>query len=165
MSDFAAKVIRWQKKHGRHDLPWQKTRNAYRIWLSEIMLQQTQVATVIPYYHRFLKSFPTFEALARAPLNRVLKQWEGLGYYSRARNLHALAKQVVKQHRGKMPRTFDEALALPGIGRLLIGAIYTRDFVILQGVVLFVAAGFVIVNFLVDVLYAMLDPRIRHGRA
>ena len=100
MTDFSTKVIRWQKKHGRHDLPWQNTRNAYRIWLSEIMLQQTQVATVIPYYRRFLRRFPGIKALAAAPLDDVLAAWSGLGYYSRARNLHRAAQDRCAQHRG-----------------------------------------------------------------
>src|SRR3989442_2414862 len=89
---FAQKLIAWQARHGRHDLPWQGTRDPYRIWLSEIMLQQTQVATVIPYYERFLARFPDVESLARAPLDDVLRLWSGLGYYSRARNLHAAAQ-------------------------------------------------------------------------
>ena len=123
MSNFAAQVIRWQKKHGRHDLPWQNTRNAYRIWLSEIMLQQTQVATVIPYYRRFLKRFPNIRLLAAAAQDDVLTLWSGLGYYSRARNLHRAAQAVVAQHGGRMPRDFDALLALPGIGRSTAAAI------------------------------------------
>src|SRR5499426_1413259 len=94
MLDFAAEVVSWQERHGRHDLPWQNTRNAYRIWLSEIMLQQTQVATVIPYYRRFLERFPDIATLAGAPLDEVLRLWAGLGYYSRARNLHRAAQVV-----------------------------------------------------------------------
>src|SRR5438552_16502266 len=90
---FASSLLRWYRTH-RRDLPWRKTRDPYRILLSEVMLQQTQVDTVIPYYHRFLERFPSFGDLAKAPLDRVLKQWEGLGYYSRARNLHALAQAV-----------------------------------------------------------------------
>src|SRR3972149_6014810 len=99
-----AKLLQWFRKNGR-DLPWRKTRDPYAIWVSEIMLQQTQVATVIPYYQKFLKSFPTVRHLARADLSRVLKNWEGLGYYSRARNLHR-ASQIVSNHfRGKIPDT------------------------------------------------------------
>lgn len=120
---FASKVIRWQKKHGRHDLPWQNTRNAYRIWLSEIMLQQTQVATVIPYYRRFLRRFPGIKALADAPLDDVLAAWSGLGYYSRARNLHRAAQQIIAQHRGHFPRDLEAVLALPGIGRSTAAAV------------------------------------------
>src|SRR5436853_504748 len=99
---FPGSLLRWYHQNKR-DLPWRRTRDPYRIWVSEIMLQQTQVDTVIPYYHRFLKTFPNFPSLAKAPLGKVLKLWEGLGYYSRARNLHALAKQVVKKHAGKLP--------------------------------------------------------------
>ncbi len=123
MTDFSAKVIRWQKKHGRHDLPWQNTRNPYRIWLSEIMLQQTQVATVIPYYRRFLQRFPGITALAAAPLDDVLAAWSGLGYYSRARNLHRAAQAVVAEHQGRFPRDYDAVLRLPGIGRSTAAAI------------------------------------------
>jgi A/G-specific adenine glycosylase len=123
MTDFATKVIRWQKKHGRHGLPWQNTRNAYRIWLSEVMLQQTQVATVIPYYRRFLRRFPSIKALAAGPLDDVLAVWSGLGYYSRARNLHRAAQEIVAQHRGRFPRDFEAVLALPGIGRSTAAAI------------------------------------------
>src|ERR1700741_268511 len=92
MSDFSARLIAWQRQHGRHDLPWQNTRDPYRIWLSEIMLQQTQVSTVIPYYARFLARFPDVAALAAAPLDEVLHLWTGLGYYARARNLRACAR-------------------------------------------------------------------------
>ena len=120
---FAAKVVRWQKKHGRHDLPWQKTRDAYRIWLSEIMLQQTQVATVIPYYQRFLQRFPAIKTLAAAAEDDVLTLWSGLGYYSRARNLHRAAQDVMARHDGSMPRNFEALLALPGIGRSTAAAI------------------------------------------
>ena len=120
---FSAKVVRWQKKHGRHDLPWQNTRDAYRIWLSEIMLLQTQVATVIPYFQRFLGRFPTIDALASAALDDVLTLWSGLGYYSRARNLHRAAQLVVAEHAGHLPPDFATLLALPGIGRSTAAAI------------------------------------------
>jgi A/G-specific adenine glycosylase len=120
---FAAQVIAWQKKLGRHDLPWQNTRDAYRIWLSEIMLQQTQVATVIGYYERFLARYPDVAALARAPLDDVLAVWSGLGYYSRARNLHATAERIVTEHGGRFPEDFEAVLALPGIGRSTAAAI------------------------------------------
>ena len=92
---FTTRLIAWQKVAGRHDLPWQKTRDPYRIWLSEIMLQQTQVSTVIPYYQRFLASFPDVVSLARAPIDDVIAHWAGLGYYARARNLHHCARQIV----------------------------------------------------------------------
>ena len=120
---FAAKLIAWQKKHGRHDLPWQGTRDPYAIWLSEIMLQQTQVATVTPYFIRFLARFPGVAALAEAPLDEVLRLWSGLGYYSRARNLHAAAREIVTAHGGRFPRRFEQVAALPGIGRSTAAAI------------------------------------------
>ncbi len=123
MSDFARAVIAWQARHGRHDLPWQGTRDAYRIWLSEIMLQQTQVATVIPYYQRFVERFPDVAALAAAAEEEVLRLWSGLGYYSRARNLHRAARLVMERHGGVFPRHRAEIEALPGIGRSTAAAI------------------------------------------
>src|ERR671928_1673690 len=100
---FAEKLIAWQRTHGRHDLPWQGTRDPYRVWLSEIMLQQTQVSTVLAYYGRFLARFPDVAALAAAPLDDVLALWSGLGYYSRARNLHRCAQEVMARHGGSFP--------------------------------------------------------------
>lgn len=120
---FPAALVRWQKKHGRHDLPWQQTSDPYRIWLSEIMLQQTQVQTVIPYYARFLASFPTVAALASAPLEDVLTLWAGLGYYARARNLHACARTVVSEYGGQFPADPEILTTLPGIGRSTAAAI------------------------------------------
>src|SRR6478752_853359 len=102
---FAERVIRWQRRHGRHGLPWQQTRDPYRVWLSEIMLQQTQVSTVLSYYARFLERFPTVAALADAPAEDVLALWSGLGYYARARNLHRCAQVVVAEHGGRFPAT------------------------------------------------------------
>jgi A/G-specific adenine glycosylase len=122
-SSIAAKLIAWQKEHGRHDLPWQGTRDPYAIWLSEIMLQQTQVATVIPYYNRFLARFPDVASLAAAPLDDVLKLWAGLGYYSRARNLHRAAQIVAREPGGHFPRSFDDVALLPGVGRSTAAAI------------------------------------------
>lgn len=122
-SDFAGLVIRWQRQHGRHHLPWQNTRDPYRVWLSEIMLQQTQVATVLNYYERFLQRFPTVIALAQAADDEVLALWSGLGYYSRARNLHRCAQQVAQEHGGLFPRTALELARLPGIGRSTASAI------------------------------------------
>jgi A/G-specific adenine glycosylase len=119
----ATRLIAWHKRHGRHDLPWQGTTDAYRIWLSEIMLQQTQVGTVIPYYERFLKRFPTVRALAAAPLDDVLTLWSGLGYYSRARNLHKAAGILVQRHGAKMPDDPETVQTLPGIGRSTAAAI------------------------------------------
>ena len=121
--DFSAALIHWQDRHGRHDLPWQNTRDAYRVWLSEIMLQQTQVATVIPYYRRFLARFPDVTALAQAPLDAVLELWSGLGYYARARNLHRCAQSVVADHCGRFPQTVPALAELPGIGRSTAAAI------------------------------------------
>jgi A/G-specific adenine glycosylase len=120
---FAARLVRWQHQHGRHDLPWQGTRDPYRIWLSEIMLQQTQVATVIPYFERFIASFPTVSALAAAPLDRVLERWSGLGYYRRAHHLHAAAQTIVSLHGGEFPSDTTTLSSLPGIGRSTAAAI------------------------------------------
>lgn len=123
MRSFATRIIAWQKKHGRHDLPWQGTRDPYRIWLAEIMLQQTQVATVIPYYLRFLAHFPTLASLAAAPEDEVLRLWSGLGYYARGRNLHRAAQVVVGSHGGRFPRHIEAVASLPGIGRSTAAAI------------------------------------------
>jgi len=120
---FSTTLIAWQKAAGRHGLPWQNTRDPYRIWLSEIMLQQTQVATVIPYYLRFLDSFPDVAALAAAPIEAVIAHWAGLGYYARARNLHRCAQLVVSDHGGAFPRTAEELEQLPGIGRSTAAAV------------------------------------------
>ena len=120
---FTRHLIDWQKQSGRHDLPWQNTRDAYRVWLSEIMLQQTQVTTVIPYYQRFLARFPDIAALAAAPVNDVLAHWAGLGYYARARNLHRCAQAIVTVHDGKFPNSPALLAELPGIGRSTAAAI------------------------------------------
>ena len=120
---FSSRLIHWQRQHGRHDLPWQQTRDAYRIWLSEIMLQQTQVTTVIPYYRRFLERFPDVAALADARLEAVLELWAGLGYYARARNLHRCAQAVVAGHGSQFPRDPQLLAELPGIGRSTAAAI------------------------------------------
>ena len=127
-AEFAARLIAWQRQHGRHDLPGQNTRDPYRIWLSEIMLQQTQVATVIPYYARFLDRFPTVGALAAAPLDDVMALWAGLGYYSRARNLHRCAQVVADEHGGAFPASVDALAELPGIGRSTAAAIASFAF-------------------------------------
>ncbi len=120
---FAPRLLAWFREHGRHNLPWQINPTPYRVWISEVMLQQTQVATVIPYYARFMARFPDIDALAAAPLDEVLHLWTGLGYYARARNLSACAKVLAAQHRGVFPQRIDEVVALPGIGRSTAGAI------------------------------------------
>lgn len=122
-ADFAARLVSWHTQHGRKGLPWQGTSDPYRVWLSEIMLQQTQVATVIPYYQRFLERFPTLAALAAAPVDEVMPLWSGLGYYARARNLHKCARTVVEKHGGEFPRDAAQIAELPGIGRSTANAI------------------------------------------
>ena len=121
-------VIAWQRTHGRHGLPWQGTPDAYRIWLSEVMLQQTQVSTVLGYFSRFLERFPDLYALASAPLDDVLAQWSGLGYYSRARNLHRCAQRVMAEHGGRFPACSQALAELPGVGRSTAGAIAALAF-------------------------------------
>ncbi|MFG6442118.1 A/G-specific adenine glycosylase [Roseateles sp. LKC17W] len=123
IEDFGRTVVAWQKRHGRHTLPWQNTRDPYRVWLSEVMLQQTQVTTVLGYYERFLARWPQVTDLAAATLDEVLAQWAGLGYYSRARNLHACAKAVAELHGGEFPRSAAGLQTLPGIGRSTAAAI------------------------------------------
>jgi len=123
--NFAEDLLDWFQRHGRHDLPWQKDKTAYRVWLSEIMLQQTQVATVIPYFQRFLDRFPSIESLADADIDEVLQRWQGLGYYARARNLHRAAQIIRDQHSGAFPGELNSVLALPGIGRSTASAILT----------------------------------------
>lgn len=120
---FAGRVVRWQRTHGRNSLPWQNTRDPYRVWLSEVMLQQTQVTTVLDYYSRFLARFPGVRALAAAQPDEVMALWSGLGYYSRARNMHRCAQDVVSLHGGEFPRTADLLQTLPGIGRSTAAAI------------------------------------------
>jgi A/G-specific adenine glycosylase len=121
--DFAASLIDWHAGHGRHDLPWQRQRTAYRVWVSEIMLQQTQVATVLRYFDRFMQRFPDVGTLAAAPLDEVLHLWSGLGYYARARNLHRAAVRIAAEHGGRFPESFEAVAQLPGIGRSTAGAI------------------------------------------
>ncbi|MCB1624871.1 MAG: A/G-specific adenine glycosylase [Pseudomonadales bacterium] len=116
-ADFARRLIAWHDRHGRHDLPWQRGRNPYRVWVSEIMLQQTQVATVVPYYERFMARFPSIAALATATLDEVLHLWTGLGYYARARNLHRAAQLLHREHAGAFPADIAAVVALPGVGR------------------------------------------------
>jgi A/G-specific adenine glycosylase len=122
MHSFSSRLIAWQRTHGRHNLPWQGA-DAYHVWLSEIMLQQTQVATVIPYYQRFIAAFPTIAALAAASEEQVLAHWSGLGYYARGRNLHSTAQIIVEKHHGEFPRQYEQILELPGIGLSTAAAI------------------------------------------
>lgn len=122
-AQFASSVIAWFDRHGRKDLPWQKQPTPYRVWISEIMLQQTQVATVIPYFERFIARFPDLGRLADASLDEVLHHWSGLGYYARARNLHSAAMLISNQYDGQFPRHFEQIVDLPGIGRSTAGAI------------------------------------------
>jgi A/G-specific adenine glycosylase len=124
--DFADRLLVWFDQHGRHDLPWQTPRTPYRVWLSEIMLQQTQVATVIPYFLRFVEKFASIAELAASPIDDVLAAWSGLGYYSRARNLHKAAVICVEHHGGDLPREFEALAELPGIGRSTAGAILAQ---------------------------------------
>ncbi|MGX2040359.1 A/G-specific adenine glycosylase [Methylocaldum sp. MU1018] len=121
--DFQAAVLTWFDRYGRKQLPWQIDRTPYRVWVSEIMLQQTQVATVIPYFERFMARFGDVAALAGASSDEVIALWAGLGYYARARNLHRAARIIVDRHEGRLPRTLEELSALPGIGRSTAGAI------------------------------------------
>lgn len=134
---FRRRLLAWFDKHGRTNLPWQKNRTAYRVWVSEIMLQQTQVATVLPYYRVFTKRFPNIKRLAETDLDEVLHLWTGLGYYARARNLHKSAKIIRSEYSSRFPQCFDEIVALPGIGRSTAGAIlalaYDQRYPILDG--------------------------------
>jgi len=121
------RLVTWYRSH-RRDMPWRRTRDPYRIWLAEVMLQQTRVAAVVPYYERFVRRFPTVQKLARARTEEVLRLWAGLGYYSRARNLHRAAKEMVARHRGQFPRQYEDALALPGIGRYTAAAVLSMAY-------------------------------------
>ncbi|HOW27464.1 MAG TPA: A/G-specific adenine glycosylase, partial [Elusimicrobiota bacterium] len=122
------KLIRWYRRYGRHDLPWRRTADPYAVFVSELMLQQTTVATVIPYYKKFLKKFPNFRRLGMAPLEKVMELWSGLGYYARARHLHAAARTVIRDFGGVFPTAKDDVLALPGVGRYTAGAILSFAF-------------------------------------
>jgi A/G-specific adenine glycosylase len=136
LTEFQKRLLTWFRTHQR-DLPWRTSREPYRIWVAEIMLQQTRIAAVMPYYERFLEYFPTVESLAAAPQQEVLKLWSGLGYYSRARNLHSAAKEIVAEHNGKFPRTLEAALQLPGIGVYTAAAVlsiaYDAPLAVLDG--------------------------------
>jgi len=127
-TEFSDAVLTWFAEHGRKDLPWQQQPTAYRVWVSEIMLQQTQVNTVLGYYQNFMQHFPDIQSLAAAPLDEVLAQWSGLGYYARARNLHRAAQQIQQQFKGEFPQEFEQVIALSGIGRSTAGAILALAF-------------------------------------
>ena len=127
-ADFRSALLAWFDRHGRQHLPWQNPRDAYRVWISEIMLQQTQVATVIPYFERFVARFPNAAALAAASVDEVIAQWAGLGYYARARNLHGTARRVMERHGGRFPADLAALTALPGIGRSTAGAILSLGY-------------------------------------
>ena len=127
MQRLRQSLQRWYREHGR-DLPWRRTRDPYAIWVSEVMLQQTQVATVIPYFQRWMQTLPGIPALAAAPQQQVLKLWEGLGYYRRALNLHKAAQILVRERNGEFPRDLEQVLALPGIGRTTAGGILSAAF-------------------------------------
>jgi A/G-specific adenine glycosylase len=120
---FSQKILKWFDQYGRQDLPWQHNPTPYRVWVSEIMLQQTQVATVMDYFKRFMKHFPNLSTLAKAPLDEVFHLWAGLGYYARAKNLHKTAQIILNDYQGKFPTDYDKVIALPGIGRSTAGAI------------------------------------------
>ncbi|MGB0034315.1 MAG: A/G-specific adenine glycosylase [Candidatus Acidiferrales bacterium] len=145
LANLQKRLLGWFRAH-RRDLPWRRSRNPYRIWVAEIMLQQTRIAAVLPYYHRFLLRFPGAESLAFARQEEVLKLWSGLGYYSRARNLHRAAKQIVARHAGQFPRGLETALALPGVGRYTAAAVlsiaYDAPLAVLDGNVARVLARF-----------------------
>lgn len=126
MSEFADRLLDWWQHHGRHDLPWQRDRSPYRVWVSEIMLQQTQVATVIPYFERFMERFRSLPDLAQAELDEVLALWSGLGYYARARNLHHTARICLERHGGDLPDDPEALQALPGIGHSTAHAIVAQ---------------------------------------
>jgi len=125
---IAAPLLEWHARAGRHDLPWQTDRTPYRVWVSEIMLQQTQVATVKPYYERFMRRFPDVRTLAAAEVDEVLHLWSGLGYYARARNLHRAARLICAEHGAELPRSFAALAHLPGVGRSTAGAILALSF-------------------------------------
>jgi A/G-specific adenine glycosylase len=160
---FSAQVVRWQKSHGRNSLPWQNTRDPYRVWLSEIMLQQTQVATVLDYYTRFLQRFPAVADLAAARPDDVLGLWSGLGYYSRARNLHRCAQDVMALHGGQFPRTAELLQTLPGIGPSTAAAIasfcYSERVAILDGNVKRVLTR--VTGFAGDLAYSVQERELR----
>ncbi len=173
-AEFQKAVLNWFDQHGRTHLPWQQNTSAYRVWVSEIMLQQTQVSTVIPYYLRFMESFPSVKELAAAPLDEILHHWTGLGYYARARNLHRTAQQISKELNGNFPSTVEQLSQLPGIGRSTAGAIsaiaFHQQAAILDGNVKRVLARFGAISgwpgkaIVVDALWALAESNTPHHR-
>ncbi|MFT4652176.1 MAG: A/G-specific adenine glycosylase [Porticoccaceae bacterium] len=173
-AEFQKAVLNWFDQHGRTHLPWQQNTSAYRVWVSEIMLQQTQVSTVIPYYLRFMESFPSVKELAAAPLDEILHHWTGLGYYARARNLHRTAQQVSKELNGNFPSTVEQLSQLPGIGRSTAGAIsaiaFHQQAAILDGNVKRVLARFGAISgwpgkaIVVDALWTLAENNTPHHR-
>ena len=128
MKKFSTRLVLWHELHGRKNLPWQRKITPYKVWVSEIMLQQTQVVTATPYFKKFIQEFPTVKSLSKATPDQVLKLWSGLGYYARARNLHKAAKLICSNHEGKIPSSINELVELPGIGRSTAGAILSLGF-------------------------------------
>ncbi len=126
VNNFSTRVLQWYRQHGRHNLPWQKNKTLYRVWVAEVMLQQTQVAAVLPYYQRFMQAFPHLAVLAAADMDEVLSYWSGLGYYARARNMHTAAQRIVEQFDADFPHHYDDVIALPGIGPSTAAAILAQ---------------------------------------
>ena len=153
-------LVSWFEENQRA-LPWRATYDPYHVWVSEVMLQQTQVETALPYYERFMREFPCVEDLAAADEEKILTLWAGLGYYQRARNLMAAARLIVERHRGKIPPHYNSLIDLPGIGQYILNAIAEKDLPVIQGVVLVTATAFVLINLIVDIIYGYLNPKIR----
>ena len=137
ISEFSKNLISWHKYHGRHNLPWQKKINPYKIWISEVMLQQTQVKTVLPYYEKFIKKYPTIKDLSNSKLDDILEMWAGLGYYRRAENLYKSSQILKNRYKYNFPKAYDDIITLPGVGRSTAGAIlsiaYNKNYPILDG--------------------------------
>ncbi len=171
IEEFAQAILDWFSRHKRN-LPWRQSSDPYRIWVSEVMLQQTQVKTVIPYYERFLSVYPNLEALARAEVEEVLDVWAGLGYYSRARNLHRAVQKVVREHQGKFPVEYEQALELPGVGRYSAGAVLSiahgLPYPVLDGNVSRILARYLKIEKpmkgpVVEALWTMLEKVVRNS--
>ena len=175
MQYFARKLIAWQLEHGRHDLPWQLIRTPFSVWVSEVMLQQTQVKTVLPYFNRFLSNFSDVKALAEAPEDQVFALWSGLGYYSRARNLHKAARIMMSKYNGTVPHDYEDLISLPGIGRSTAGAIlalaYRKPYPILDGNAkrvfsrFFNVAGASDSSYVVNEMWGVAEKNVPHRKA